>query len=273
MPSANRNRRQFLAGLTGLAALPLAAAAIGAAPPAPRARPDPLAHSDAEARKDRCRCPNCYRERVEREDNVLLAHALIALYALDAALGRLTREHCLDGVGGCDVCNDADGLRHVLCYTTSALEGQIIVPDAWESHDALRDEGRARAAAAAGGPAGLACVLALYDGLDALLDLTAGHCEDGDCYVCDDADGLVHHVRAGIDLIGGGLRLMPPMLRAVLERELRSAERKLARVAACEAEGGQQLPHSAWEQGGAEREAASCRQMLAGLRTLAALRG
>ena len=248
------SRRSFLGSL---ALLPFAPAALPTTGPAPRA-PAPVLRPrvphDPTRGPDFCDCDQCCRERVTCEDHGLTCQAILALEAADASLDRLLDEHCEDGVAGCDLCGVADGLLWIVGFGMTALDGQVIEPAAFEPFDERRKAAR-RAALAPDVPAGLACVLALHDALDALLDLVDGHCPREDCHVCTDADVLIHHVRAGIDLIGGGLTLGLP----AFERELLTARRKVAR--ARDGKGGS-MPHAASEQTGAEGLVKSLERLL-----------
>ena len=235
------SRRSFLGSL---ALLPFASAVLPTAPaaPAPVLRPR-VPHNPAYG-PDFCDCDECCRERVTREDHGLTCRAILALDAADAALARLLYEHCEDGVSGCDLCGDAAGLQYVIGFGISGLYGQVIEPAAFKPLGERRRAARA-AALAPDVPAGLACVLALHDVLDALLDLTDGHCLRENCYVCTDADGLIHHVQAGIDLIGGGLTLGLP----TFERQLLTFRRMVARSR--DGKGGW-MPNAAYAQTNAE---------------------
>ena len=189
----------------------------------------------------------------------LICQAIVALDALEAALERLIDEHCDEGVAGCDVCADADGLRYVLGHGISALAGEVLPPDGWDALDDRCEEARAGCADV---PPGLAVVLALFDGLDALLDLAYGHCPSQDCLVCTDADGLIHHVRAVIERITGGLPCSVAAVERALQRELVTEERKVTRPAA----GGAPRPHAARERQGAPEKIVGHLRVLARLR-------
>jgi hypothetical protein len=239
-------RRSFLGSLVTLPFVP-AVLPISAAAPAPLPVRHPEQHNPTDG-PDYCTCRDCKDERIRRENHGLTCAAIIALDVLDAALARLIATHCDDGVGGCDICTDADGLRFILGYGTCSLDGQVIPPDDW---DPLEDRRRNAVAQTDMSDPPLACILALYDALDALLALVDGHCPRGGCCVCIDADGLIHHVRAGLDLIGGALSLRTP----ALERELASARFRIGL-------NGWSMPHADRECGGTEDNIALLEQML-----------
>jgi hypothetical protein len=234
-------RRSFLAAMAALPTAPLVASAHNA-----QMRHDPPRGVDF------CDCPACCRERVTREDHALTCLAIVALSALDLALCRLidSRED-FD-----DVAADADGLRSVVAFGEVALTGQVIEPDDFDM------KGRRLAArrAVLDGPPHVAALLAMHDALDALLDMTEDHCPRWECLACQDADVTVHHVAAGIDLIGGAFRRTADV---VVRRQLVTEERKLARLLAREAAGGGMMPHTGRAHAGAAEEAAHCRTLLA----------
>ncbi len=252
--TTNVSRRGFLAGVGAVAAAaPLTAA--GTAPSSAEPRHDPLL-----AEADHCDCRSCRRARRKRGSNPLLLAVLTAAAAADAALDRFLDEHCAGPLSACDVCADAAGCQVAVWRVTRDLEGDVVGRADFEPrHVAAR---RPNAAL----PAHAAALVAMYDLLDALLDLTAGHCGDGSCGVCIDSDNAVYHVRVGLELLGcqgaGGLAAH----LAVEERELLSARRKVARQRTVEAAGAPFMPFSGREHRHAAEDAGAIRTGIAVLR-------
>ncbi len=252
-------RRSFLGSL---ALLPFSTVAKTPAKPLPVPspahirRPEP---HDPALGIDFCLCDACHRYQVEREDHGLACRTVLTLDRLDAALGHLIASHCEEGIVGCGLCSDADGLRYVVQYGTMAIDSALIPPDEYESFEDVRDHAKVTPA---GEDVNHTCCLALHDAFDALLDLVDGHCHRDGCSVCIDADGLIHHVKAGIDLIGGASPRCVPMF----ERELLTYQRMVERERSGK---GGWMPHMLHQSGGAEQHVACLERLLRDVRAYA----
>jgi hypothetical protein len=167
-----------------------------------------------------------------------------------------------------DVWAAADGLAFVLNFGRMPFEGELAC--SWSD----RYEAARHAAARAHGdrPAGVACLLALYDALDALLDFTSpvgGHDCQGGCCPCEHSDAVTYHVRSGIDLLA--TNDVPPSA-AVTERAILSAERSRDRARAYERSEWDFPPHSAREHADPAEQVENLRRLLPHVRALEASR-
>ena len=176
------------------------------------------------------------------------APAVLALQEALDALDALRDGCCGDGLL-CAVCLDADGIAVPLGLTHSLLESELVggrlgLPSAPAATPAGADKER--------------CVLALYEALDALLDMSAFHCIGESCDVCQDADRGLYGVRLGLDLIG----CVFVSTSAVWERARRSAVGKVDRLRRVRAAGGRWQPHAWNEHRGAEEELRSLSEVV-----------
>ncbi|HKI36889.1 MAG TPA: hypothetical protein VKA46_33865 [Gemmataceae bacterium] len=251
--SKSTTRRGFLAaGLAGLAAGP--AVAAGVSTPAAVAIPsqDGIHHNLEFAEYDCCACPDCRHERAVWGSHPLVIDVLVALQAARVALERLKATRATTDLrlaNDDDLFLDADAAAQVIGRFYGWLEGEVCHTDEINARLALAGVHDTALPAYSGAQ------VSLYGCLDALLDLTTGHGDSADeCYICNDADVLVYFVRNALSMIGCSNQgdADDSAKLAVEERALLTAQRKMARLQRCVAEGGSMLPHTAHEHVGAE---------------------
>ncbi|HVS40142.1 MAG TPA: hypothetical protein VMS17_31580 [Gemmataceae bacterium] len=174
------------------------------------------------------------------------APAVAALRTALRSLESLQECCCGDADALCSICLDADGLSLPLGMAAGLLESELCGD--WSAIEKQKQQPSAPADAATAREAAL---LALYDALDALLDLSAFHFPEEEESVGVVADQAVYAVRLGLDLIGAAAAWTP----ARIERHRLSAVRKIERRRHVDAEGGGcWLPHAESEHRGAEED-------------------
>ncbi len=177
-------------------------------------RPAPPAHDAAEASVGLCDCPGCLDERRRRMTHPLMARALAAFYDAGDLLHLIQRSHCGQPTT-CDLCHDAYMVWSVLAPVECSFEGEYSFVSDPELARRRAESERSRATpphrrrwrpdASGNFPPLPLAVMAMLDLGKALAELHEGHCDDADCFVCEQA-------RAG--------EYLAPLLTAQLERTL-----------------------------------------------------
>ncbi len=227
--SHTHTRRGFLTAAAGLAVLPAAVVAARPAVPAPTGDPP----ADPEG---------------------LVRAALVAARGAEAALARLAGDPAHKNT---DVEYDAAGCRHGVECLLRALECD------YDGHLSPHAGKRLNTSL----PSLVAARIALFDLLDALLDMTAWHDEDEvTCPTCYECDRAVYVVRQGLHMLACGRGDGIGAYIVVGEREQLSLDRKAERGRMLDA-AGRSLPFFAYyEHIDAAAAQARQRQFLAALK-------
>ena len=231
MNQNNPTRRDALKTAIGLGAAALATAtplALAAAVPQVQA---------AHPFDDMCDCRSCRAEDRRRGCHPLMVNVLLTAAAAKAALDRLISTHCK--VWECDLCLDASGCRYSVEDVIRFMEGDI---GGWDGFD-----GRYKRASVPSAklPAHPAALIALYDHLDALYDLTTWQTEKWASGARNDCDHVAYHVGIGVHNLHGERFDSIETFLLVEQRELAFAERKVERERQLEDRGGEFMPHTA----------------------------
>jgi hypothetical protein len=194
-----------------------------------------------------------------REPELLLGDVLIAATAADSSLSFLIGAHCRAGLAdGCPLCLDAVGCLNNVDHLIRAIEDEVCGEDDFIS----RYEAAKITITNAKLPPHEAALVSLYDLLDTLMDFTTEHCDSWECVDCRLCDGMVYHVRLGLDLLrcdgAGGPKTFP----AVSPRRLEFARRKMVRAREMKAEGGYFMPFTGDEHRSPERDAEALRERI-----------
>jgi hypothetical protein len=221
-----KNRRDFLSAAVGLAVAgpALAAAAAPSSGPAHDAGVrgpggDGVPHDPAEAEDDACDCRTCRTARFEAGKHPLLHAAVSALAVAQTALERFVDEEPGPGEKCPEMRLAADGYAFAVEWGFQLLDGSTV---GWERP---ADEAPASSVTAAE-----SAIVALVGALDALSDMVAGHRESGARHLCRTADRVLFHVAEALQDLDDNWPLDHAADVRVAERQLLSAERKLARV-------------------------------------------
>jgi hypothetical protein len=265
-------RRGFLGALAGAAPLALvpAAAAPAARAASPAHEPVVIRHNPQAAPGD-CYCAACGAARDDAREAVanhpLVLDAFVAVTGAIAALERLDREHCTDAY--CDACLDADAFAYTFVSLFGTLDSETIHTDDFCARVRRAESPDTSLAPLPG------AVVALYDLLDALYDLTAGHPAGGWCWPCEMADRGAYLAESAVCMLEGELlaEADDDGWLAVRERELLSDRRKVERARVAEAAGVELPRHTARHHAVTEDDIASLEESIARSRLLAAGRG